>query len=471
MAAHHDQENLFAHQGGASKQQLQAKTPAARFPKTPLKVPLNDENVNHGFGGKSVLRTKGNNENVATVGKGGNGIARSGKAVLMTPAGRCSLCPSGFFQMLPAIDNWRFPEPRTARAPLGNKTTNAKARGAEQTPGVKQLTRDFEKTNIKPTSSRRPKQAGPRAESSKLEVHADKDPLDKEEEIEYAPPKPKDIPYESDICPDGVMTFEGLKPENLFRGFYQYYFNHVDDEGKTSLEREMEEQQQRSFERGEEQIRRDMEEFDWSIGDVPESKDLFKKKIDVATATTAAAAKKATRPVPKLPSTIAARKAASALAVTTTSSGAAQAKTTRTIAPATAKAPSRGFLLPKRKPTQSASQLSIPAGSKVGAMAASRSTLGYSKGRSASSAIQGGRDSANRQAEVSKTRTLSRSASTASSGSDVTITPARFAQSSKEWKKPDFLSIFDVDEDDGNLGGGMPQFDDFDDDFQLSTEF
>lgn len=83
LAAHHDQENLFTHQAGASKQQLQAKTPGARFPKTPLKVPLNDENTNHGFGGKSVLRPKGNNENVMTGGKGG----KSGKSALVTPAG------------------------------------------------------------------------------------------------------------------------------------------------------------------------------------------------------------------------------------------------------------------------------------------------------------------------------------------------------------------------------------------------
>jgi hypothetical protein len=89
FAAHHDQENLFAHQASTAKQQLQAKTPAARFPKTPLKVPLNDENTNHGLSGKSVLRTKGNNENIATTGKGGNGIGKSGRAALVTPGGAC----------------------------------------------------------------------------------------------------------------------------------------------------------------------------------------------------------------------------------------------------------------------------------------------------------------------------------------------------------------------------------------------
>ena len=88
LAAHHDQENVYTHQAGASKQQLQAKTPGARYPKTPLKVPLNDENANHGFNGKSVLRGKGNNENTLTVGKGANGLGKSGKMAMVTPAGK-----------------------------------------------------------------------------------------------------------------------------------------------------------------------------------------------------------------------------------------------------------------------------------------------------------------------------------------------------------------------------------------------
>lgn len=92
MLAARDQENLaFSHQAGAATKQpgqamrqLQPKTPGARFPKTPLKVPLNDENANAGFGGKSVLRTKGNNENISTARKGATGL---GKSNLVTPLG------------------------------------------------------------------------------------------------------------------------------------------------------------------------------------------------------------------------------------------------------------------------------------------------------------------------------------------------------------------------------------------------
>ncbi|KAL2146572.1 hypothetical protein VTI28DRAFT_3463 [Corynascus sepedonium] len=449
LAAHHDQENVYTHQAGASKQQLQAKTPGARYPKTPLKVPLNDENANHGLNGKSVLRGKGNNENTLTVGKGTDALGKSGKLGMVTPAA-----------------------PRTGRAPLGNKTTNAKARATHQTPGVKPVARDLEKTAIKPTTILKSKPSAPQAETSKLEVHNDKNPLE-EEEIEYAPPKPNDIPYESDVFPDGVLTFEGLKPENLFKGYYQYYFNRVDHEGKTALERDMEERQKRSFERGEERIWRDMEEFDWSIGDIPESKDLF-KKTGVISPTTATSTNKVTRPTPKQPSTLASRKAASALALPATSSANPQAKSTRISALSASKAPTKGFLLPKRKPLQPVTQPTIPVRNRAPAVAASRSTLGYNKGRSVSSAVHGDNTiSTSRQPQgkvTSKPRTLARSVSTASSGSDTTITPARFAQSS-EVKKPDFLSIFDGEEEEDSLGGGMPPMDDDDDDFQLTVKF
>lgn len=79
MLAARDQENLvFNRRSSAahSKQQHQAKrqqTPGARFAKTPLKVPLNDENETHLIGGaKSVLkgRTGGNENTLTSKGKG-----------------------------------------------------------------------------------------------------------------------------------------------------------------------------------------------------------------------------------------------------------------------------------------------------------------------------------------------------------------------------------------------------------------
>jgi len=67
MLAVRDQENLVhGHQQVAaskplnqSTRTLQPKTPGNRFPKTPLKIPLQDENAPGGFGGKTILGTKG----------------------------------------------------------------------------------------------------------------------------------------------------------------------------------------------------------------------------------------------------------------------------------------------------------------------------------------------------------------------------------------------------------------------------
>lgn len=100
--------------------------------------------------------------------------------------------------------------------------------------------------------------------------------------------------------------------------------------------------------------------------------------------------------------------------------------------------------------------------------------MGYSKGRTALSAIH-----APDRAQAS-TRTFTRTASTASSGSDTTITPARFAHSQASKadngemsRKLEFLSIFDVDEeDDGHLGGSaLPHDDELDDEFKLDLGF
>lgn len=58
MFAARDQENLVSlHKTAASNKQLNQN--GARYPKTPLKIPLNDENVVRGFGGgKNVLADK-----------------------------------------------------------------------------------------------------------------------------------------------------------------------------------------------------------------------------------------------------------------------------------------------------------------------------------------------------------------------------------------------------------------------------
>ncbi len=213
LAAHRDQENrVLAHQaGGTSKQQFQAKTPGARYPITPLKVLSTTRMPTGHWLVKGCCRRR---------------MVQASRALSLH-----WVCCTVFRVISTDLLTFYSRASHRTRS-LGNKTTNAKARATQQ--GVKDIVREFEKTQqtVKPTTTKRTKQAAPQIESSRLEIHVDKSPLTVgEEDIEYAPPRPKELPYESDVIPNGAITFKGMKKENMFKGYYQHYFNPVDENG------------------------------------------------------------------------------------------------------------------------------------------------------------------------------------------------------------------------------------------------
>ena len=147
MLAARDQENLVhGHQAAAAAKplnqgvkQLAPKTPGNKVPKTPFKVPLNDENGPAGFGGgKTVLKMGARgNENLMTVGKKGG---LGDKNAFVTPLGMTS---SERFLYATAETHLRtqdqeieplwvlrlpMPEPKHFRhpAPLSRRTTSTK---------------------------------------------------------------------------------------------------------------------------------------------------------------------------------------------------------------------------------------------------------------------------------------------------------------------------------------------------------
>jgi hypothetical protein len=89
--AANDQENAVRHlhAGAAGKslnaglKSFNAKTPGNKAPKTPFKVPLNDENA-IARAGKSVFQTKGQGNELFTTKKGG----KIDENAFVTPAGR-----------------------------------------------------------------------------------------------------------------------------------------------------------------------------------------------------------------------------------------------------------------------------------------------------------------------------------------------------------------------------------------------
>lgn len=179
MLAHRDQENLVhSHQTAAASKPLnqnvkplQPRTPGTRLPKTPFKVPLNDENDPLTFGKKTIRGSGRRNEN-----------AKPAKDAFQTPLGKVQ--PGNSVR-----GNGRLMGPETrSRAPLGMKTTNAKARGI-QTPAPLGTAKP-EKTNKKSSTQKANKPAPPAQQQSRPDVR-DKVSEDDVPDIEYMPPKPQ----------------------------------------------------------------------------------------------------------------------------------------------------------------------------------------------------------------------------------------------------------------------------------------
>jgi hypothetical protein len=322
------------------------------------------------------------------------------------------------------------------------KTTNAKTK-APQTIGPA-LEKEAEKAQAPQTSARRPKKVT-HAETSKIPVHGDESPL-VERDVEYCPPKPKERPFEAEDFPDGCLNYDALKPGNLMRGIHQNYYNKVDENGMTRADREHEASYQRSLKLADEQMLKMMEE-DWTIGDVPEIHRNLKKKQPVAKDNVNPKQKIAPLSI-KGPATITSRKAASALSVPP-KSGTVPPKTTKP-------KPSTSFLS-RPKPA-----LKAPTNNPMVAEAASRSTIGYTKGRNASTALKFREDTSTTLKK--REGGLTRSVSSVSQASDTTITPARFAEKdngpgSEEWRRLKFLGAFDVDDEDleSGLRGALPE--------------
>ncbi|KAI9739517.1 MAG: hypothetical protein M1834_006233 [Cirrosporium novae-zelandiae] len=359
MLAARDQENLVhGHQAAAAAKplnhglrQLPPKTPRNRGPRTPFRVPLNDENAPLGFGaGKTGLKTvrKVNNENVVTVGKKG-ALGDKDKNAFVTPLG-----------------------PRN-RAPLGMKTTNAKAK-VYQTPA-----------HPLKDESAKPSQKSTIAPNRKVQIaHTKLDVLHDDEgagepDIEYAPPPPKPLPDYPDDWPHDreYPMFEG---ENLTRGWAELHAEPVGKDGLTAPERKMKEEQEKFDKEFDAMILKDVQNLKIAKDDqefidneirqediVKKSKTASKKPLihkgspSMTTSKRAAAAL-----MPPKPSSVVAKPKAHFAATT---------KATKTRIPSTLIR--RGRQTP---PPTNPSSMRYTA-----ATAASRTTLGYSKGRATSS--------------------------------------------------------------------------------------
>ncbi|KAI9158788.1 hypothetical protein HJFPF1_06786 [Paramyrothecium foliicola] len=395
LTTHRNQENLvYGHQG--TVKQL-PKTPGARFPKTPGQ---NDENATTLFAGKTGLKD----------GK----IARQ---ALVTPSGT------------------------QARAPLGNKTTNAKAR-TNQILGVKDTIKQFEKSQGKPTTTQRPKQKQTTSLSTKLSIKSDEN-QQSEEEPEYAPANPKPLPYESDVLPKGGLTVHGLKKENLLRGYYQHFHNPVDENGVSRKDKQFAEEMKRVIEEADKRNQQELDALDWGVTDEHNTATAATKKAVPAQAPKAMPATKSSQ---RNPPTIVSRRAASALSMASDRERGPVVRIPSTTVPARKPLSSliRGVGAKNQTARVKPSSTTSAAGN-----AASRTTLGYNRGRAASSMVH----SLTTKEPVKPAR-APRPVSAADDWAELTITPARVRQSTPSQPKtheerpiPSFVSMFEDDDD------------------------
>lgn len=351
------------------------------------------------------------------------------------------------------------------------KTTNAKAR-AFQTPGGL----DTEHKPLQPTSTRPLRQKIKPAESSKLEVHADS-PLRIEDrgEPEYCPPNWIEPPYVNDDIDVESLDYSIVHREAQSKAFAYKY-------GGASARRKVEgaeEAAQRRMAREDEEFLRRMENDEIVIEDIPET---HPKRVlkDTTNTTRAPLHQRSTSAIVRKPtttsrtanptqpaSTIASRRAASALSnidptLRTTSSRPATTSTLGHSRSASSGAPLAKKPLPfglgARKPavrTTGAPASSVPNTMRAtSAMANSRSTVGYNKGRTASTTLNSAFEPTSTSNSVSAARPdrpssrggmssgglpmrprigLQRSATTISTGSgESTLTPAKWARQNGE---------------------------------------
>ena len=373
LLAQQDQENLtYGHQTIAAskslnqaKKALLPKTPGIKTTKTPFRLPLNDEN---GIDARKASLKKGK-------GKGD---------VFVTPN-----APKG-------------------RAPLGQKTTNAKAKPF-QTP------KDDPGKSKQASSARKPRVRVSHTEPVKIDVLSNQNE-EEEPEIEYMPPRAQALP---DI-PDDIGAY--LDITKLGEGtpkldFYGDLYNTKGSDGLTVLERE-EIETKRSIEKDEQEAtahaeytldcvysdcRHEPECPTQVCKDAPEINRKAKEKLEKSLADiqahfeslplignrpprSSAPVKEKKVNITKGPSTTISKNAASALSMPKTKLAVPDRQILKPVG--ASKFASVLASRPKR-PTQPTNPSSMR---HTAAVATSNTTMGYSKGRAASASLRKARE-------------------------------------------------------------------------------
>jgi hypothetical protein len=252
-----------------------------------------------------------------------------------------------------------------------------------------------------------------------------------------------------------------LEPGNLTRDFHKIYFAPSEEEIEAK-DKQFELERERVFREADEQILRILNDMDTNMVEPPvikpnDTENKKKRTLGISKDV------KRTGTISKGPATVVSRNAASKL------SAPIKTSTTNAFQPTTSvKPPTRAasFLLRGGRQAAAVSAVTTqPHQSRI-AQTASKSTIGYTKGRQAAGSMTHAFEPRNNSESVSARhgRVFNRAESGAS---DVTITPARYAatngkvddEAEARHQRLRLLGAFDYDDDDdgesGNMGGSV----------------
>ncbi|TQV99107.1 hypothetical protein IF1G_01322 [Cordyceps javanica] len=345
---------------------------------------------------------------------------------------------------IPAKQQPKTPAPRYPKTPLGRFAKNDENvptdfAGKIALAGTIKNTLNGQSTR-RPAAQKHALATPLETSASKFEVQSDENQANRDEEPECAPPAPTPLPYQSDVLPEGGLTFKTLKKKYLLEGYYENFYNPVDVDGISRLDKAFDDEIQSALDKAVEQNDREFAALDWGLQDAQDTTPLLHGVSRDPGLKLGALGAKVLSPTDQKLHMMSSRRAASALAIHS-----------------------------DRVANRSAIE---PSGTTPGE-AASRTTIGYSKGRTASSMMRP-------QHQATKSLTRSLACQTSGSTWDSTITPARPRLSAREQgqlksaERPPFTSIFYDDDDDDaepmTLSG--PAFESEDDEtFELKLDF
>lgn len=331
------------------------------------------------------------------------------------------------------------------------------------------MVKEIEKTQLKPTTTQKMKQKVPVLFEVKNDSNSASD--DEVLEPEYAPPKPAELPFESDLLPKGGLSLEGLKQENLYRGFYEQFYNPLDDDGVSKRTKQFDNEMKAVVDKAIKKNLEELEALDWNEADALQSPKKLTSVPDTrGVAETKMGQKVRGRPNTMQPSTIRSRKAAVALALPPRNGKIASIpKTTARSTQSAVRRPLASIAPSKQASTRGTeSRVGLKGTAGAGALV-SRTTLGYTKGKSASSMVH------SKLPHQSPQRNRRESSPSRGDEAELTITPTRARQAgyslaAPKSQAPPFTSIFDLQDEEELPPMKMPDLVDDDEEFELKLD-